>query len=61
VAGSQRFQTGHTLEGVLYILCEGCGWRAMPEVFGHWMMVFMRYKRWVERGVLKYAARSAII
>ena len=41
----------HALECVLYILREGCRWRAMPEVFGHWMTVFMRYKRWVERGV----------
>jgi len=41
----------HALEGALYILREGCRWRAMPEVFGHWMMVFMRYKRWVDRGV----------
>ena len=41
----------HALEGALYILREGCRWRAMPEEFGHWMMVFMRYKRWVERGV----------
>jgi len=23
----------------------------MPEAFGHWMVVFMRYKRWVERGI----------
>ena len=42
----------HALEGVLYILREGCRWRALPEVFGHWMLVFMRYKRWVERGTL---------
>ena len=41
----------HALEGALYVLCTGCPWRAMPEVFGSWMMVFMRYKRWVERGV----------
>ena len=41
----------HALEGALYILREGCRWRAMPEAFGHWMMVFMRYKRWVERGI----------
>ena len=41
----------HALEGALYILREGLGWRAMPDAFGHWMMIFMRYKRWVERGV----------
>lgn len=39
------------LEGVLYILREGCRWRALPPHFGHWMRVFMRYKRWTERGV----------
>lgn len=41
----------HALEGALYILREGCRWRSMPEFFGHWMVIFMRYKRWVERGV----------
>ena len=41
----------HALEGVLYILREGCRWRALPKEFGHWMQVFMRYKRWTERGV----------
>lgn len=40
------------LEGVLYILREGCRWRALPDFFGNWMTVFMRYKRWIERGVL---------
>ena len=40
----------HALETVLYILREGCRWLALPECFGHWMMVFMRYKRWVDRG-----------
>ena len=41
----------HALEGIFYILREGCRWRALPEAFGHWMQVFMRYKRWIERGV----------
>ena len=41
----------HALEAVLYIFREGCRRRALPECFGHWMLIFMRYKRWVERGV----------
>ena len=41
----------HAIEGILYVLREGCRWRALPPEFGHWMQVFMRYKRWVERGV----------
>ncbi len=40
------------LDALFYILREGCRWRALPPCFGHWMAVFMRYKRWVERGVL---------
>lgn len=42
----------HALEGILYVLREGCRWRELPEDFGHWMIVFMRYQRWVERGLL---------
>ena len=42
----------HALEGIFYILREGCRWRALPQAFGHWMVVFMRYKRWVDRGTL---------
>lgn len=42
----------HALEGVLYILREGCRWRALPDFFGNWMTIFMRYKRRIERGVL---------
>ena len=40
------------LEALFYILREGCRWRALPPYFGHWMAVFMRYKRWVARGIL---------
>ena len=40
------------LEGILYVLHKGCSWRELPENFGRWMAVFMRYQRWVERGVL---------
>jgi transposase len=39
------------LEGALYILREGCRWRALPKHFGPWTRVFMRYKRWSDRGV----------
>jgi len=41
----------HALEGIFYILREGCRWRALSKEFGQWVQVFMRYKRWVERGV----------
>ncbi len=40
------------LNALFYVLREGCRWRALPPYFGPWMAVFMRYKRWVERGIL---------
>jgi transposase len=28
-----------------------CGWRALPEEFGHWNSVEKRFARWPKRGV----------
>jgi len=39
------------LEGVLYVMREGCRWRSLPSEFGNWMTVMMRYTRWVKKGV----------
>jgi len=47
-----RISDRQALEGFLYVLRKGCSWRELPEEFGRWMAVFMRYQRWVERGVL---------
>ena len=34
------------LEAVLWIARTGSPWRDMPEVFGHWHRVYVRYNRW---------------
>ena len=39
------------LEAALYVMRQGCTWRALPQEFGHWLAVYMRYKRWTERGL----------
>ncbi len=39
------------LEAVLYLLRTGCPWRDLPEEFGRWHSVYMRFRRWEEAGV----------
>ena len=44
---------------LLYVVENGCKWRALPKEFGNWHTVYMRYVivhmrmcRWAENGVL---------
>ena len=39
------------LEAVLYVDRTAIPWRDLPVVFGEWSAVYMRFKRWRERGV----------
>jgi transposase len=39
------------LEAVLYLNRTGCPWRDLPNVFGFWHAVYMRFRRWEKRGV----------
>ena len=40
------------LNAVLYLAEQGCKWRGLPESFGNWHTVYMRWSRWNERGTL---------
>ena len=44
---------GQVLEGWLFVTKEGCSWRALPERFGPWHTVYMRGRRWIDKGVLE--------
>ena len=37
--------------GVLYVLRTGIRWRDLPECFGPWSTLYMRFKRWSENGL----------
>ena len=39
------------VEAVLWIARTGSPWRDLPEVFGKWNSVFVRFNRWSEGGV----------
>jgi transposase len=50
--GNVHYSNLQILNGVLYVLENGCKWRALPKEFGHWHAVYDRMRRWVETGVL---------
>jgi transposase len=39
------------MEAILYLNRTGCPWRDLPAEFGYWHAVYMRFRRWEERGV----------
>lgn len=39
------------VEAVLWIARTGSPWRDLPEIFGKWNSVFVRFNRWSEGGV----------
>ena len=39
------------LNGMLYRLCTGCGWRDLPERYGPWPTVASRQRRWTREGL----------
>src|SRR4029450_2414331 len=41
----------NALEGLLHILGPGTPWRDLPQAYGEWHTIDMRWQRWVERGV----------
>jgi transposase len=56
--GNVKIQN-HTLLSALLYRCEnGCKWRALPNYFGNWHVIYVRLYRWSENGALDrvYAA-----
>jgi len=46
-----KIRNREALEGILHILRTGTPWRDLPKEYGAWHTVYMRWQRWVERGV----------
>jgi len=41
------------ISALLYICENGCKWRKLPSEFGYWHVIYKRYKRWVECGIIE--------
>jgi transposase len=40
-------------KALLYVLENGCKWRALPEKFGNWHTIYTKLNRWSKNGVLE--------
>lgn len=49
--GPVRRDDRRILSGILYVLKEGCRWRALPREYGPRTTVYNRFNRWSRRGL----------
>ncbi len=43
------------LNAILYVMNQGCSWRALPKDLPPWKTVFSQRQRWTEDGTLQRA------
>ena len=56
--GNCKLPARQVLEAWLFVTKEGCSWRALPERFGPWHTVYMRGRRWIDKGVWSASSLS---
>lgn len=40
------------LNALLYVVENGCKWRALPKEYGNWHTIYVRMNRWSKNGIL---------
>ena len=51
--GNRRLSSRQVLDGWLLVTKEGSSWRALPERYSRWHTVYMRGRRWIDKGMLE--------
>jgi transposase len=46
------------INALLYICENGCKWRKLPSEFGYWHVIYKRFRRWVEAGIIEKLFRE---
>lgn len=41
------------LNAMLYVMENGCKWRALPSEYGNWHTIYVRINRWAKSGLLQ--------
>jgi transposase len=59
--GNVKINNRRLLAALIYRCENGCSWRALPDSFGPWHVIYVRLNRWAKNGVLErvYAALTA--
>jgi transposase len=51
--GNVTIDNARFIDAVIYMTENACTWRSLPESFGPWHTVYMRFNRWAKNGVLE--------
>jgi transposase len=51
--GNVKIDNRSLLAALIYRCENGCSWRALPESFGPWHVIYVRFNRWAKSGVLE--------
>ena len=51
--GNVKIDNRRLLNALLYIAESGCKWRRLPKEYGNWHTVYVRLRRWADKGVLE--------
>ena len=51
--GNVQIDNRDILNALIYRCKNGCSWRDLPAEFGNWHVIYMRFARWTENGVLE--------
>ena len=41
------------MRALLYIIENGCKWRAMPKEYGNWHTIYVKFNRWSKNGTIE--------
>ena len=41
------------INALLYIIENGCKWRALPNEYGNWHTIYVRFNRWSKNGAIE--------
>jgi transposase len=51
--GNVRVSNYDFVNAILYIVENGCKWRALPKEYGDWHTIYVRMNRWSKNGTLR--------
>jgi transposase len=51
--GNVKIDNRRLLAALIYRCENGCSWRAVPQSFGPWHVIYVRFNRWAKSGVLE--------
>ena len=56
--GNVSVENLNFINALLYICENGCKWRRLPKEYGNWHVIYKRFRRWVEDGIIERLFRE---